>query len=143
MENIGFFASKNYYLHSQDEIEKMGFTHEEISNTQIVVDMCEEYDILNRPMLPKFKCPDNQSDNQYLRQLCRDGWREKDIDNTNTEYADRVKKELNIIEGANLASYFLIVQDYVIDAKKTRISGNSERFCRWKSSSLLNRDNGC
>jgi len=125
MENIGFFASKNYYLHSQDEIENMGFTHEEINNTQIVADMCEEYDILNRPMLPKFKCPNNQSDNEYLRQLCRNGWKEKGIDNTNIEYADRVKKELNIIEGANLASYFLIVQDYVIDAKKHGLVGTA------------------
>ena len=109
-----FFNSDNFHILSQEEMSDM-HTEEEIANTQLIADMCEEYDITSRPKLPPFDCKPNPD--EFLRQLCRDGWKDK-IANFITkekqeEYVDRIKYELGILQGAGLSSYFLIVQDIV------------------------------
>ena len=108
-----FFTSDNYHILSQEEISAL-HTEEEIENTQLVSGMCEQYDIGSRPRLPPFNC---ESPDEYLRQLCRNGWRNK-IQNiiateNQSQYVDRIKYELDILQGAGLSSYFLIVQDIV------------------------------
>ena len=100
---------------SQEEINEL-HTEEEIENTKFVDGLCENYDILHKPMLPPFECEGNNPD-EYLRQLCRNGWREK-IDKkipkeNHQKYVDRIKYELDVLQGAGLSSYFLIVQDIV------------------------------
>ena len=41
-----------------------------------IYEQCEEYDILNKPMLPKFSCPDGLSEEEYLKVLARKGWKQ-------------------------------------------------------------------
>jgi DNA polymerase III alpha subunit len=42
-----------------------------------IADLVEEFNILSKPRLPKFECPGDQSEIEYLRELCREGWKEK------------------------------------------------------------------
>jgi DNA polymerase-3 subunit alpha len=111
-----FFNSDTFHIPTYDEMIEFGNTEEELSNTLLVADMCEEYkDIFHNPVLPKFPCPDNKTEDEYLRELCRIGWKEK-IENVipkdkQQEYIDRVKEELGVIQGAGMSGYFLIVQD--------------------------------
>ena len=113
-----FFKSNCFHIPSIDELLKWGNTEEEINNTQTLADMCEKYTITGPPRLPKFDCPNGMTENEYLRQLCREGWKNKKRPEWNVEeYSDRVKSELKVIEKAGLAGYFLIVQDYVNWAK--------------------------
>lgn len=111
-----FFKSDKYYILSPEEMYEL-HTEEEIENTQLIDSMCEDYDILNKPLLPPFQCPGNQNPDEYLRQLCRNGWREKIANKVPKEehdrYADRIKQELEVLQGAGLSSYFLIVSDIV------------------------------
>lgn len=111
-----FFKSDKYYILSPEEMYDL-HKEEEIENTQLIDSMCEEYDILNKPLLPPFKCPGGENPDEYLRQLCRNGWREKIANIVPKEqhdiYADRIKKELEVLQGADLSSYFLIVSDIV------------------------------
>ena len=111
-----FFTSDNFHILSQEEITAL-HTEEEIENTNYVSSLCEEYNILNNPLLPPFPCPDSLNPDEYLRQLCRLGWRNKIADkiseNNQQEYIDRIKYELTVLQGAGLSSYFLIVQDIV------------------------------
>jgi DNA polymerase-3 subunit alpha len=92
-------------------------TQDEIENTLYVDSLCEEYSILSKPALPEFKCPKNNTPEEYLRHLCREGWRQKIVnhipESEHTPYVDRVKFELDILQKAGLSSYFLIVQDIV------------------------------
>ena len=118
-EDIGlgaFFSSDNFHILSQEEINAL-HTEEEIDNTNLVDSMCEEYNILSKPNLPPFACPDGYDDAEYLRQLCRNGWRDKIAnhvpENEHQVYVDRIKYELDVLQGADLSSYFLIVQDIV------------------------------
>jgi DNA polymerase-3 subunit alpha len=109
-----FFKSDNYHILSPEEILEL-HTEEEVNNTHYLNELCEEYDILHKPMLPEFKCPEGYNPDEYLRELCRTGWKNKIANNIpkeqQQEYVDRVKYELEILQGAGLSSYFLIVQD--------------------------------
>jgi DNA polymerase-3 subunit alpha len=111
-----FFTSDNFHILSQEEIRSF-HTEEEIENTNFVANLCEEYSILDKPQLPPFPCPNNLDDAEYLRELCRNGWREKIANDIPKEdhgkYVDRIKYELDVLQGAGLSSYFLIVQDIV------------------------------
>ena len=115
----GFFCSNRYHIPTEEEIQEIN-TEAEIHNTKLIADMCEEYDVLGKPMLPKFSCPDDMPEDEYLRRLCRDGWQNKLVeagkvsDATNSElYAEKIKEELSVIQKADLSGYFLIVQDIV------------------------------
>jgi DNA polymerase-3 subunit alpha len=107
-----FFKSDNFYILSDEEMRHL-HTEEELYNTRLVSDMCEDYNILNRPQLPRFI--DNED--EYLRQLCREGWRKRGFtkipESEQQIYIDRIKQELSVLQGAGLSGYFLIVQDIV------------------------------
>lgn len=111
-----FFKSDNYHIPDMLEMTQW-HQEEELENTFYIDSICEEYSILSKPLLPEFNCPNDISPDEYLRQLCRTGWRDK-IQNTILEqnqqqYVDRIKFELSILQKAGLSSYFLIVQDIV------------------------------
>jgi DNA polymerase-3 subunit alpha len=116
----GFFKSNNYHIPSLEEIEAL---HEpdEIRNAVEIAEKCEVYDVLCKPILPSFKCPQDMDPNAYLKHLCVKGWKEKIVSNIAKDkiqvYGDRVKRELGVIFEAGLSSYFLVVQDYVNFAK--------------------------
>lgn len=118
-----FFLSDNYHIPSFEEMSAI-HTEDEIENTHYVADLCENYDILKNPQLPPFQCPNNLSTDEYLRELCRKGWQSKIANNISKEnqssYIDRIKYELDVLQGAGLSGYFLIIQDIV---QKVRTSG--------------------
>ena len=118
-----FFSSNNFHILSQEEVNSL-HKEEHIENTNIVNEMIEEYSILSKPRLPPFQCPDNQNPDEYLRQLCRNGWKEKianQVDKSlHSIYTDRIKYELGVLQGAGLSSYFLIVQDIVNYVKQNQ-----------------------
>jgi len=111
-----FFTSDNFHILSQEEMHSI-HTEEEIENTNLIDSMCEEYNILDKPNLPSFNCPAGYTDAEYLRELCRKGWKQKIAktvpENDQGVYVDRIKYELDVLQGANLSSYFLLVQDIV------------------------------
>lgn len=118
-ENVplsSFFRSDRYHIVSCDEMQSI-HSPEELENTLLIDQMCEEYNILSAPTLPHFVCPENQTPIEYLRSLCRLGWVKKIQTKIPKEqhsiYVDRIKAELDILEQTNLASYFLIVRDIV------------------------------
>ena len=62
--------------------------------------MCEDYELIEKPMLPRYNCPQGLSEDEYLKDLCRDGWRNKlmgsgkiDVQETKDIYTDRIKQE--------------------------------------------------
>lgn len=114
-----FFSSDRFYLPTIEEVTSK-YTDEQVAMSNEIADQCEEYDILGQPMLPEFDCPEGYTEDEYLKQLCRDGWRtllaeagKVDNENTKQEYLDRIKNEMDVIFEAKLSGYFLIVQDIV------------------------------
>ncbi|MBF83568.1 MAG: hypothetical protein CL489_03730 [Acidobacteria bacterium] len=121
-EDVGlscFFKSNNYHIPSIEEMKCL-HTEEEMDNSLVIANMCEEYDILSHPMLPKYKCPEDMDEDDYLKFLCRDGWKRVlvtdnkiDTEDKKQLYLDTLLKEFRIIKEAKLAGYFLVVRDIV------------------------------
>ena len=108
-----FFKSNRYYIPSYEEMIQFGHTDAELQATNEIANAIEKYDVLSKPVLPEFATPSGPD--EYLRQLCGDGWSHK-IQNKipkseQSTYAERVKYELSVLQGAGLSSYFLTLND--------------------------------
>lgn len=111
----GFFQSDKYYIPTPKEISEI-HTEEEVKNSLLIADMCEEYDLFSKPCVPQFPCPDGISSEEYMKHLCRQGWQDKLSLLRGEEkkvYAERVREELAVLQGAGLSDYFLIVNDII------------------------------
>ena len=109
-QNFGmdiFFISDRYYIPSGEEMAQW-HTDDELNNTLLIDSMIETYDILSNPRLPPFKCPNGLSEHEYLKQLTEDKLKALNLPR---EYQIRLASELNVLEEAKLAGYFLIVKD--------------------------------
>lgn len=109
----GFFLSDKYYLPTAREMSEL-HSEDEIKCSLEIAEAIESYDLSSPPVIPTFDCPGGLSSDEYMKELCRKGWKEK-LHFTNKEqrkeYGDRINYELDILQGAKLSDYFLIVQD--------------------------------
>jgi DNA polymerase-3 subunit alpha len=71
-------------------------------------------------MLPEFSTPTGESEEEYLKELCRHGWAKLlletgkvDNEEDKNKYLDRFVEEFRVIKEANLFGYFLIVRDII------------------------------
>jgi DNA polymerase-3 subunit alpha len=116
-----FFESNDFYLKNQTQlVEVLLSDADAVEKIEQIYNKCEKYNILNSPMLPSFPTPNKQSEEEYLKQLCRDGWRDlllemRKVDDPEQKdiYLNRFVKEFDVIKSADLFGYFLIVQDIV------------------------------
>jgi DNA polymerase-3 subunit alpha len=111
-----FFECSEFYIKDKMEAAQILVDDPKMDIFDEIFDKCENYNILSKPMLPKFPCPIGYSEGEYLVKLCKEGWLELEKDGTITsdncvEYRARYDRELKVIENANLSGYFLIVWD--------------------------------
>lgn len=111
-----FFESNDFYLKDKSEVSKIVVDDPRMEDFDEIFDKCENYNILNQPMLPTFATPSGETEKEYLRTLARQGWKDLLGDTITSEegrkvYGDRFRKEYDVIENANLFGYFLIVWD--------------------------------
>jgi DNA polymerase-3 subunit alpha len=101
-----FIRNSSYYIRSINE-----------DNFSDLISKITQFNILSNPKLPSFSCPSGMSQEEYLKELCRSGWRKLIKDKIpaekQEEYKNRVLYELGVISNTGLSGYFLIVQDYV------------------------------
>ena len=122
VDNQKFFESDDFHLPKSQEVPD---NEETIRLLNVISDMCDDYEIASKPMLPKFVCPEGMDEDEYLTQLCRNGWRQRLISSEKISnedkkeiYLQRIKKELDVIFKADLSGYFLIVQDIINSVKE-------------------------
>ncbi|MDP2587591.1 MAG: DNA polymerase III subunit alpha [bacterium] len=97
---------------------------EVLDNTQRIAEQCTFEVELGKVHLPKFKVPEDQTPATHLRSLCREGVQDRygvSWDQAGTEIKERLTYELEIIEKTGFSSYFLIVQDFILWAKRNGI----------------------
>jgi DNA polymerase-3 subunit alpha len=119
IDNKEFFISNEFHMPNRTEICELVGEEGEQAVTEIC-EKCEDFDILRKPSLPTFKTPTGESEEDYLKQLCREGWRDILINNGKVkdedkkqQYLERFKSEFDVINDANLFGYFLIVRDII------------------------------
>ena len=125
-----FIMNSNYHIKKPESLSKV-YQDWMLENMDDLVSKCEEFEVLSPPKLPHFKTPNGETEIQHLIDLCRSNWDrlipfkgDKKI-----EYEARFQKELGVIEKANLAGYFLIVQDYVNHFAKKGVLIGPGRGC--------------
>lgn len=118
----GFFKSNKYHIPTPEEMFELHKDYpEELENSLLIASLCENYSILNKPLLPHFACPDGFDEKGYLRHWCQKGWDKKivgKVKRPKKEYADRLEMELKTMEDVDLSAYFLIIADCVESARK-------------------------
>lgn len=114
-DKIPFFTNDTHYVKNKEESKNL-----DTNLVDYIYSSCEDYNILHNPILPKFDCPRGLSEEEYLKELCRTGWKNLLIDQNkvSTEqskelYLERFKQEFEVIKNANLFGYFLIVYDII------------------------------
>ncbi len=105
-----------------EEMKKI-FSHapEALENTKVIADRCAIELDFGTYHIPKFPTPNKKSETQYLRDTCEKGFAKKYPEAT-AEHAERMNYELGIIEKMGFSGYFLIVADFVNEAKNRGIT---------------------
>ncbi len=114
------------WLKSEEEMLSMGMPQEALDNTQAIAEMCNITIPMGTFHMPEFIVPEGYTLNTYLSKLCQDGLFQRAME-TNIDvtdicfYSERLEYELSVINGKDLSGYFLIVQDFVNEAKSRGI----------------------
>ncbi|HAU39720.1 MAG: polymerase III catalytic subunit, DnaE type, DNA polymerase III subunit alpha protein [Candidatus Peregrinibacteria bacterium GW2011_GWF2_43_17] len=90
-----------------------------MKNTLAIADQCNLEIKFGENKIPSFKTPENKNPNDYLKELCEIGLKERYGDNPKA--AERLTYELSIINRLGFSTYFLIVHDFVKYAKSQGI----------------------
>ena len=98
----------NYELYVSKELEE-------------IVSMCNVEIPFHQSLLPIYDCPNNMDSYTYLKELVKNGLKEKFGNTVAKAYVDRLKYELDIINKMGFCNYFLVVRDYVMFAKENGI----------------------
>jgi DNA polymerase III subunit alpha len=93
---------------------------EAIENTQKIADMIELKLDFSRLHLPEIELPPGKNAQQYLSDLCYEGFKQYYPDPT-PELEARLKYELEVIEKTQFANYFLVVWDMLYYSRRKGI----------------------
>ena len=126
--------NQEYYFKSGDEMKQLfSDLPEAISNIAEIVDKIEIYDLARDVLLPKFEIPSEflvpedevdggkRGENKYLRYLTFEGAKKRYPEIT-PEIQERLDFELMTIENSGYPGYFLIVQDFIAEARNMGVS---------------------
>jgi len=112
------FPNDQFYLKSEDEMRKIfAYAPEACDNTVKIADKCNMDFVFGEYHLPEFKPPEGYTNEQYLRELCEKGLRER-YDDVTDALKERLEYELNVIITMGYVEYFLIVWDFINFAKE-------------------------
>lgn len=95
---------------------------EVVKNTMEIADKVKEYKLNKEAIMPDFPLPEGFTDaNEYLRHLSYAGARRRYGD-ISTEIKENLDYELGVIKRMGYPGYFLIVQDFINNARSMDIS---------------------
>ncbi|TXE09040.1 DNA polymerase III subunit alpha [Gelidibacter salicanalis] len=126
--------NQEYYFKSSEEMKKLfKDLPDAISNIQDVVDKIEPFELARDVLLPAFDIPDEfkheedlldkgkRGENAYLRHLTYEGAKKRYPELTD-EIKERLDFELSVIENTGYPGYFLIVEDFIREARNMDVS---------------------
>jgi DNA polymerase III subunit alpha len=115
------FQTNEFYFKSPQEMKTLfKETPEAITNTLEISQRCNLELAFNKVHLPKYEPPVGETKEEFLKQLCETGLKERFREIT-PQIKDRLEHELKIIKDMGFVSYFLIVWDFIHYAKSKDI----------------------
>ena len=144
--------NQEYYFKSAEEMKQLfQDVPDAILNMQEVVDKIEPFELAREVLLPKFDIPKefehpsdategtNHGENAYLRHLSYEGAKKR-YGTLTDEIKERLDFELQTIENTGYPGYFLIVEDFIREARNMDVSvgpgrgsaaGSVVAYCLW------------
>ncbi|MFD0965164.1 DNA polymerase III subunit alpha [Pseudofulvibacter geojedonensis] len=144
--------NQEYYFKSQDEMKALfKDIPEAIINIKEVLDKIEPFVLARDVLLPAFDIPEQfqfpedlvdggkRGENAFLRHLTYEGAKKRYGEIT-PEIAERLDFELEVIEKTGYPGYFLIVEDFIREARNMDVSvgpgrgsaaGSVVAYCLW------------
>ncbi|NNL32866.1 MAG: DNA polymerase III subunit alpha [Flavobacteriaceae bacterium] len=144
--------NQEYYFKSADEMKSLfKDIPEAILNIQEVVDKIEPFELARDVLLPNFDIPSEfvdeqdqedrgkRGENAYLRHLTYQGAKKR-YGKITKEIEERINFELATIENTGYPGYFLIVEDFIREARNMNVSvgpgrgsaaGSVVAYCLW------------
>ena len=141
-----------YYFKSEDEMKNLfKDIPEAIVNIKEVVNKIENYQLARDVLLPAFDIPEEfknkedendegkRGENAYLRHLTFEGAKKRYGEIT-PEIKERIEFELETIKNTGYPGYFLIVEDFIREARNMNVSvgpgrgsaaGSVVAYCLW------------
>ena len=133
--------NQEYYFKSSEAMKDLfKDVPEAIVNIQEIVDKVESYQLAREVLLPKFDIPDDfENEDDYLKHLTYQGAKKR-YENITPEIQERIDFELDVIKKTGYPGYFLIVEDFIREARKMNVSvgpgrgsaaGSVVAYCLW------------
>ncbi|MBP1706752.1 MAG: polymerase subunit alpha, partial [Chloroflexi bacterium] len=114
-------AGDFFYLKSPREMEETyRDIPEAIENTERIASLCDLKLDFSRLHLPEIELPAGKSAQEYLKDLCYEGFRQY-YPHPTAEIEQRLQYELEVIQKTQFANYFLVVWDMLTFAQKRNI----------------------
>ncbi|MDN3664330.1 DNA polymerase III subunit alpha [Algibacter miyuki] len=145
--------NKEYYFKSPDQMKELfKDVPEAISNVQEVVNKVEAYQLARDVLLPAFDIPEQfvheedkedggkRGENAFLRHLVYEGAKKRYGEELSEVVIERLDFELGVIEKTGYPGYFLIVEDFIREARNMDVSvgpgrgsaaGSVAAYCLW------------
>ncbi|TDI70621.1 MAG: DNA polymerase III subunit alpha [Bacteroidetes bacterium] len=143
--------NQEYYFKTQEEM-KVLFKDlpEAIENIDEVIEKIESFSLAREVLLPNFAIPKEfliaedadggkRGENAYLKHLAFEGAKKRYAELTPT-IRERLEFELEVIANTGYPGYFLIVQDFIAEARQMGVSvgpgrgsaaGSAVAYCLW------------
>jgi len=126
--------NEEYYFKSTDEMKKIfADIPKTISNVQEIVDKIEIFSLAREVLLPAFDIPKEfqseedlldggkRGENNYLRHLTYEGAKKR-YGELSDSIIERIDFELEVIKKTGYPGYFLIVEDFIREARNMDVS---------------------
>ncbi len=147
------FPNDEFYIKSADEMKQLfADLPDAIINTQEIVDKIEKFELAREVLLPKFDIPEEfidtkdkedsslkNGENNYLRHITYEGAKKR-YGKLTDELKERLDFELSVIKNTGYPGYFLIVEDFIREARKMGVAvgpgrgsaaGSVVAYCTW------------
>ncbi len=144
--------NQEYFFKSTEEMKALfRDIPQAILNIQALIDKIEPFDLARDVLLPKFDIPEEfiheedavdggkRGENAYLKHLTYEGAKKRYCEIT-PEIEERLDFELDVIQNTGYPGYFLIVEDFIREARRMNVSvgpgrgsaaGSVVAYCLW------------
>ena len=116
------FEQNEFYLKPADDMIKLfGHVNGAIKNTLEIAERCNCVIPTKQKLLPKFKTPNGEPSDEYLRMKVQQGLMMRYNGNPPEDRVKQAQFELSVIERMGFVDYFLVVSDFIQWAKSQDI----------------------
>ena len=121
-EDVLEFGSDEFYFKSEEEMRALfPDCPEAADNAQVIADQCNLEFEFGHTKLPRFDTPDGSDNREYFRRMCYEGLYRHYGEHPDQSIIDRLEYEISTIDTMGYVNYYLIVYDFIRQAKSMGI----------------------